>query len=89
MKTKITLHKPVFIFLTRTKNFEIKIPKFWNNFLQNMIFLIKKMVSVCPFFYRSITIYAKIVLIPIKVNKLIRITQPIIHQKTFRSNIYY
>lgn len=89
MKTKITLHTPVFILLTRTENFEIKAPNYWNNLLQNMIFLIKKMVSVCPFFYRSITIYTKIDLIPMKVNKLIRITQPSIHQKTLRSNIYY
>jgi hypothetical protein len=55
MKTKITLHTPVFILLTRTENFEIKTPKYWNDLLQNMIFLIQKMVSVYPFFNRSRT----------------------------------
>jgi hypothetical protein len=89
MKTKITLHTPVFILLTSTKYFDIKTRKYWNNLIQNMIFLIKKMVSDYPFFNRPITISTKIDLIPMKVSQLIKITQPSIYPKTPRSIIYY
>lgn len=89
MKTKITLHTPVFLLLTNTENFEIKTPKYWNDLLQNMISLIQKMVSVYPFFNRTRTIYLKIDLIPMKVDQSIKVTQPSIYQKTLRSNFYY
>lgn len=68
MKTKITLHTPVFILLTSTEYFEIKTRKYWNNLIQNKIFFLKKMVSVYPLFNCSITISAKIDLIPMKVS---------------------
>lgn len=89
MKTKITLHTPVFLLLTSTENFEIKTPKYWNDLLQNMISLIQKMVSVYPFFNCTRTIYLKIDLIPMKVDQSIKVTQPSIYQKTLRSNFYY
>lgn len=89
MKTKITLHTPVFILLTSTEYFEIKTRKYWNNLIQNKIFFLKKMVSVYPFFNCSITISTKIDLIPMKVSQLIKITQPSIYPKTPRSIIYY
>ncbi|MFE3869581.1 hypothetical protein ACFX5E_16080 [Flavobacterium sp. LS2P90] len=89
MKTKITLHTPVFIFLTRTENFEIEASKYWENLLQNMIFLIKKMVTDYPYFNHSITISIKIDLIPMKVNNLIRVTQPSICKRTLKSTFYY
>jgi hypothetical protein len=89
MKTKITLYTSVFILLTSTEYFDIKTRKYWNNLIQNMIFLIKKMVSDYPFFNRSIAICTKIDLIPMKVSQLIKITQPSIYPKTPRSIIYY
>lgn len=89
MKAKITLHTPVFIFLTSTKYFEIKTQKYWSDLIQNMMSLIKKMVSVYPFYNRPITISTKIDLIPMKVSQLIKITQPSIYPKTPRSTIYY
>ena len=88
MKTKITFHTPVFILLTSTEYFDIKTRKYFN-LIQNMIFLIKKMVSVYPFFNCSTTISTKIDLIPMKVSQLIKITQPSIYPKTPRSIIYY
>lgn len=89
MKTKITFHTTVFILLTITEYFEIKTRKYWNNLIQNKILFLKKMVSVYPFFNRSITICTKIDLIPMKVSQLIKITQPSIYPKTPRSIIYY
>ncbi|MBG6112183.1 CII-binding regulator of phage lambda lysogenization HflD [Flavobacterium sp. CG_23.5] len=89
MKEKITFHTLVFHLLATNKYSEFEVPKYWAYFVQTMISLFQKKISVDPLFNYLNTISKKIDLIPMKFKELMKIKNSSIYISILNPNLCY